>query len=257
MGGVAGRRGGGVSTPDERHYEAVFFDFAGTLFSDRDLRGVHLAQLRFVGDAIGVDLPDADLRAAYRAGMGVAYRAIASAPAYLHSDLFRTAFVAMAEQLGGSLDAGAADEALQRQYAATIDGARLRPDCLDTVARLRSEGLHVQIVSNIDDELMHPLAERLGLTGAVDAMTSSEEARSCKPDPAIYQYALGKAGTSADRVLFVGDSTAHDIEGPAAAGMRTAWLVADSKGGDSVPAPDFVIESLREVSAIAAGMRVA
>ena len=94
--------------------------------------------------------------------MGVAYRAVASAPSYLHSDLFRTAFVAMAEQLGGSLDAGAADEALQRQYAATIDGARLRPDCLETLERLRADGLYLQIVSNIDDELMHPLAERLG-----------------------------------------------------------------------------------------------
>jgi hypothetical protein len=82
-----------------REFAAVFFDFAGTLFSDRDLRDVHLAQLRFVGEAIGVQRSDAELRAAYRAGMGVAYRAIATAPAYLHSDLFRTAFVAMAEQL--------------------------------------------------------------------------------------------------------------------------------------------------------------
>ena len=119
--------------------------------------------------------------------MGVAYRAIASAPSYLHSDLFRTAFVAMAEHLGGSLDEAAAQEALQRQYAATIDGARLRPDCLETLARLRADGLHLQIVSNIDDELMHPLADRLGVGGAVDALTSSQEAGSCKPDPAIYR----------------------------------------------------------------------
>jgi HAD superfamily hydrolase (TIGR01509 family) len=238
-------------------YEAVFFDFAGTLFSDRDLRDVHLAQLHFVGSAIGVDLPDAELRAAYRVGMGVAYRAIASAPSYLHSDLFRTAFVSMAEHLGGSLDEAASQEALQRQYAATIDGARLRPDCLGTFARLRADGLHVQIVSNIDDELVHPLADRLGVSGAVDALTSSQEAGSCKPDPAIYAYALGKAGTSADRTLFVGDSTVHDVEGPAAAGMRTAWLVADSKGGDPDPAPDFVIERLGAVVDITAGVRVA
>ena len=95
-----------MSAPDQPdRLQAVFFDFAGTLFSDRDLRDVHLAQLRFVagGDRCR-SASDAELRAAYRAGMGVAYRAIASAPSYLHSDLFRTAFVAMAEQLGGSLD---------------------------------------------------------------------------------------------------------------------------------------------------------
>jgi HAD superfamily hydrolase (TIGR01509 family) len=233
-------------------YQAVFFDFAGTLFSDRDLRDVHLAQLHFVADAIGVQLPDPELRAAYRAGMGVAYRAVASAPSYLHSDLFRTAFVAMAEHLGGALEGPQADEALQRQYAATIDGARLRPDCLDTLARLRADGVHVQIVSNIDDELMHPLAERLGLNGMLDALTSSQEAASCKPDPAIYHYALGKSGTEPEHVLFVGDSAVHDIEGPADAGMSTAWLVADGKRGEHDPRPDFVIETLGEVWGITA-----
>jgi 5'-nucleotidase len=233
-------------------YEAVFFDFAGTLFSDRELRGVHLAQLRFVADAVGVQPADSELRGAYRAGMGVAYRSVASAPAYLHSDLFRVAFAAMAEQLGGSLDGRSADEALQRQYAATVEGARLRPDCLDTLARLRADGLHLQIVSNIDDELMHPLAERLGLRGAVDVLTSSEEAGSCKPDPAIYRYALGKAGLDPRQVLFVGDSTVHDIEGPAAAGMGTAWLVADGKGGEPNPRPDHIIERLGQVWEITA-----
>jgi putative hydrolase of the HAD superfamily len=240
-------------------YEAVFFDFAGTLFSDRDLRDVHLAQLRFVAEEIGVEPADSELRAAYRAGMGVAYQKVAAAPSYRHGDLFREAFVAMAAQLGGELDEAAAHEALARQYAATLAGTRLRPDCLETLAALRGDGLHVQIVSNIDDEQLHPLVERLGLAPVVDALTSSQEAGSCKPDPAIYRYALSKAGVAADHVLFVGDSPVHDIEGPAAAGMRTAWLVADGKssGGSPNPPPDFVIETLSQVCEITARVRVA
>ncbi len=246
-----------MSTPHVSRFDGVFFDFAGTLFSDRDLRDVHLAQLHFVADAVGVQRSDVELRSAYRAGMGIAYRSVASAPSYLHSDLFRRAFVAMAEQLGGALDDATANEALQRQYAATVSGARLRPDCLETLSRLRADGLHLQIVSNIDDELMHPLAERLGIAGAFDVLTSSEAAGACKPDPAIYAHALGKAGLEAAQVLFVGDSTVHDIEGPAAAGMGTAWLVADSKGGSPSTAPDFVIETLGEVCEITAKAGVA
>jgi putative hydrolase of the HAD superfamily len=246
-----------MSTAYRPGFQGVFFDFAGTLFSDRDLRDVHLAQLHFMADAVGVQRSDAELRAAYRAGMGVAYRSVASAPSYRHSDLFRTAFAAMAEQLGGALDDAAADEALQRQYAATISDARLRPDCLQTLTRLRADGLHLQIVSNIDDELMYPLADRLGIMGAFDVLTSSEEAGACKPAPAIYAHALGKAGLEAGQVLFVGDSTVHDIEGPAAAGMRTAWLVADGKGGAPSPGPDFVIETLGEVCEITATAGVA
>jgi ribonucleotide monophosphatase NagD (HAD superfamily) len=35
------------------------------------------------------------------------------------------------------------------------------------------------------------------------------------------------AGCSATDMVFVGDSLRHDVEGPAAMGMRTAWMVDD------------------------------
>ena len=52
---------------------AVFFDLAGTLFSDRALRDAHLDQLRFVAATIGVDATGQRLRAAYRRGMAESY----------------------------------------------------------------------------------------------------------------------------------------------------------------------------------------
>jgi putative hydrolase of the HAD superfamily len=226
---------------------AVFFDFAGTLFSARALRDVHLAQLRFVGETIGVTASDAGLRAAYREGMGVAYRSIATRPYYLHRELFGAAFVAMASSLGGQLEDEQAMRVVDRQYAATIECAELRSDCHDTLRKLRQRRLHVQIVSNIDDEQLDGLVERLGLVSAVDAWTSSEAAHSCKPDPAIYQCALQKAGCDPADVLFVGDSPAHDITPPAALGMATALLVADARPGAPDAGADFVIERLGQV----------
>jgi putative hydrolase of the HAD superfamily len=226
---------------------AVFFDFAGTLFSDRALRDVHLAQLRSVGDTIGVTAADPDLRASYREGMSVAYRSIATPPYYLHRELFGAAFVAMARSLGGDLDDEQAMRIVDRQYAATITGAELRADCLETLRELRTRGLHVQIVSNIDDEQLDGLVGRLGLEAALDAWTSSEAARSCKPDAVIYRYALQKAGCDPADVLFVGDSPAHDITPPAALGMATALLVADGRSGPSDTTADFVIERLGQV----------
>jgi putative hydrolase of the HAD superfamily len=227
---------------------AVFFDFAGTLFSDRALRDAHLAQLRSVGETVGVTASDAHLRASYRDGMGVAYRSIATRPYYLHRELFGAAFVAMASSLGGHLDDEQAMQVVDRQYAATIEGVVLRTDCLDTLAALRRRALHVQIVSNIDDEQLDGLIDRLDLTTAVDAWTSSESAGSCKPDAGIYRCALEKAGCEAGHVLFVGDTPAHDVDGPAALGMSTALLVADARPG-AAPATsaDFVIERLGQV----------
>lgn len=240
-------------------YKAVFFDFAGTLFSDRALRDVHLDQLKFVAEAAGVadarKLTDAELRAAYRRGMGVAFRTVASFPCYLHRDLFAEAFVQTAKALGGELDPEAAHEAVDRQHLATAVNAVLRPDCLVTLAALRAAGLHVGIVSNIDEALLSQMVARFELSTKLDAWTSSEQAGSCKPDPGIYRYALAKAGCDPSEVLFVGDSVSHDIEGPAAVGMRTAWLVADAKPGRGEAQPDFVIEALSEVSDIVSGER--
>jgi putative hydrolase of the HAD superfamily len=226
---------------------AVFFDFAGTLFSARDLRGAHLAQLRAVADIVGVQPSDHELRAAYREGMGVAHRAIANRPAYLHRELFASSFGAMADVLGGSLDAAACDALVDRQYAATLEAARLRPDCCDTLGALRARGLRTQIVSNIDDEQLDVLVERLGLHALLDAWTSSESARSCKPDARIYQVALAAAGCDASEVLFVGDTVEHDVAGPRAQGMSTALLVADGRPDGSDGAADFVIERLGQV----------
>lgn len=226
---------------------AVLFDFAGTLFDDRDLRDVHLHQLRFVAAAAGVDATDAQLRAAYRQGMGVGSREVATRPAYLHRALFGAAFSAMARALGGSIDAVTEQEAVDRQYRATIESARLRPDCISTLGALRTAGIHVQIVSNIDDEQMLPMIDRLGLDDVIDAATSSESAGSCKPDHAIYRLAMGKAGVEADHALFVGDSTAHDIIGPAAIGMRTAWLAPRPEADPGDARPDAIVRSLAEV----------
>jgi len=226
---------------------AVFFDFAGTLFSARSLRDVHLRQLHAVGDVVGIVVSDDDLRACYRRGMSEAYRSVAARPYYLHRELFGEAFGAMARALGGELSSAQVAEAVDRQYQATIDTAELRADCIATLRTLRVRGLRVQIVSNIDDEQIDGLLQRLGLEGEVDAWTSSERARSCKPDARIYQVALETAGCTPADVLFVGDSPDHDVAGPRAQGMATALLVADARPGAPDGSPDFVIERLGQV----------
>ena len=238
--------------------DAVFLDFAGTLFSDRDLRDAHLRQLQFVAREAGVSGSDQELRRAYRMGMGVAFRAMGNQPSYSHRALFTAAYLAMAEALGGRIDPQTAETAVDRQYAATLNAATLRPDCIATLLALRECGVHLQIVSNIDEEQLYGLVEELGLAGLLDEFTSSEAARSCKPDPGIYRFALAKAQCDPAAVLFVGDTLHHDIAGPAAMGMRTAWLTTDAKGASEDVRPDFVITALAELPALVrqAGGRV-
>jgi putative hydrolase of the HAD superfamily len=226
---------------------AVLFDFAGTLFDDRALRDVHLRQLQFVARAAGIEANDQELRSAYRQGMEVAYRAEAVQAFYSLRTLFGAAFAATAVALGGTIDEATADEAVDRQYRATMEEAVLRPDCLQTLATLQRSSIHVQIVSNIDDEQFEPMLERFDLFRVIDAWTSSEQAASCKPDPGIYRLAVAKAGVLAEQALFVGDSIRHDVEGPAELGLRTAWLAPGDGADPGSARPDAVITALAEV----------
>ena len=128
----------------------------------------------------------------------------------------------------------------------------LREDCLDTLRALRERGLYLSIVSNIDDDHLFPMVERSGLNEVLDHWTSSEEARSCKPDPRFFELAMQKAGHSADQVLFVGDSPEHDVAGAKGVGMTTALIVEDGgapplQTGRATTAPDHQIRSLSEL----------
>jgi FMN phosphatase YigB (HAD superfamily) len=94
------------------------------------------------------------------------------------------------------------------------------------------------------------MVRSLELEPHFDHWTSSEEAKSCKPDPGIFDLALSKCGLSANEVMFVGDSREHDVKGAHRAGMR-AVLISEEGGrspldiGDAEP--DHVIGALSEL----------
>ena len=216
--GAAGRGRGGM-TAARTELRAVFFDFADTLFSSRDLRDAHLAQLRVVADAVGVHPTDDELRAAYRQGMGVGYRAVATRPAYLHRELFARSYAATAEALGGALDAAACDALVDRQYAATIEAARLRPDCLDTLRALRARGCaHA-------DRLQHRRRAARRAGGATRARGRGRRVDQLRggsarasPMPASTRSRSRPRDATPVEVLFVGDTRRTRRRGTAYAG---------------------------------------
>jgi putative hydrolase of the HAD superfamily len=174
-------------------------------------------------------------------------------PFYLHRDLFHAAELDLLAELGANPREG--DDALLYlgQTEAALAAVQPREGAGETLAALRERGLHLGIVSNIDDDQFHPLFERIGLGPYFHAVTTSEEARSCKPHPGIYRHALGKTGgIRAEEVVFVGDSLDYDVAGAKALGMTTV-LIRESPsplaGGEQ---PDHVIEAIPELLQIVA-----
>ena len=239
-------------------FEAVFFDFGGTLFSYRRMDRPQVELLLRAVERLGVeaDVPSA-IRAYRRAGRN-SWKTYMQKSFYLHRDLFRDTFRGFAEGLSAEPTEDFLDWLHEEQRDMLLEHLELRDGCVETLTALHADGLHVGIVSNIDEDYLGPMLSRTGIEAWVHARTSSEEARSCKPDPRIFHHALEKSGTDPERTLFVGDSPEADVLGARRVGMPTVLIReegSEAPGSGAAPSaePDHVIEELPEILPIVRG----
>ncbi len=240
-----------METARRVRFAGVFFDFGGTLFSYQNLgRGFSL--IPRVVNRIGIDAEPHEFGEAYRRASEEAYQEVGGRSYYLHRDLWGETYRRFARALGVELREPDLEWWLAAQRDLVTESFELREDCISTLRALRELGVTLSVVSNIDDDYLDPMIERAGLSEILPSWTSSEEARSCKPDPQIYHYACEKAGCSAADVLFVGDSREHDIAGAESVGMTTALISEDGlpapgEGYREPGQPDHEIERLEEL----------
>ena len=237
-------------------FQALFFDLGGTLFSYSNVGRWTFDAVLGGAERLGITATKREIGSAYRTASHAANERYIDQPFYLHRDLFRDTFALFARELGRDAPEEIIDWFETSLRESLIDNMVLRDDCLATLRALRARGLYLSIVSNIDDDHLFPMVERSGLGDVLDHWTSSEEARSCKPDPGFFRLALEKAGRSADEVLFVGDSPEHDVRGAQGVGMATALIVEAGivpplQSGRTPTEPDHRIEALSELLALA------
>jgi putative hydrolase of the HAD superfamily len=185
--------------------DAVTLDAYGTLLRVVDPVSALDAALR----ARGIDRGPDEIRAAFEVEVG--YYAPRShegrdpaSLARLRDDCARV----FLRELGADGDDFGADYAAALRFE-PLDGVAA------AVARLRSLGLALAVVSNWDCAL----PEHLAAAGiVVDAVVTSAEAGAPKPAPRIFELALERLGVAPARALHVGDRPA-DEEGARAAGL--------------------------------------
>jgi putative hydrolase of the HAD superfamily len=211
---------GRVTAEDGKPLRAVLLDALGTLLELEPPAPRLRAELTARGVAVSAAEADAALRAeiAY-------YRA--------HHD--EAVDAAALDDLRDRCTAVLADALPERARgvddlrAALLASLRFRayPEVPRALATLRAAGLRLVVVSNWDVSLHDALAAA-GLTPLVDAAISSAEARSAKPDTAIFAQALALAGGPAPAAaVHVGDSAEYDVAGARAAGIAPILVARD------------------------------
>lgn len=229
-------------------HRAVFFDFGGTLFSYAQMRPQFDRMLEELARRHAITAPIEEIRRTYRRAAARRFAEFLPRPFYLHRDLFEAVHVDLLEALGADPGQSGGPGLYEGQSQVGLDAVQPREGAPETLVALRQRGLHLGIVSNIDDDQFRPLWDRIGLDPCFDAITTSEEARSCKPHPGIYRHALGKAGDPApERVVFVGDSRHYDVAGAKALGMTTVLITDPGGPVEDGEEPDYVIEAIPQL----------
>ena len=112
---------------------------------------------------------------------------------------------------------------------------------------LREAGHQLHVVTNGVREPQRRKIAALGLSDFIEELVTSDVARSYKPDPEIFHYALRSTGAQAGESWMIGDSVLRDVLGGQAVGMRTAWFRADDAlPPDAEATPELEFRDWRE-----------
>lgn len=148
---------------------------------------------------------------------------------------------------------GIEDESLVEKLYSTfssVSSYALFDDALATLRALQNDGYRLGLISNFEYWLEEMLVElEVGHLFDVSVISGIEGVE--KPDPAIYELALERAGVAPERAVHVGDSPAMDIAPASAVGMTAVLL--DRKGLYD-GARGLRIESLEDLPRIVANL---
>jgi len=120
----------------------------------------------------------------------------------------------------------AADTELPRRLWETfvrLENYRVYEDTIPALELLHRSGLTLAVISNWEDWLEQLMAS-LNIQHYFKFAVISGVCGLEKPDAAIFQHALERAGVAAHEAVHVGDSLQQDVQGAEAAGMRAILL---------------------------------
>lgn len=117
---------------------------------------------------------------------------------------------------------------------------------------LASFPLPICIVSNADRQDIAAALARHEIR--VAHVVTSEDVRSYKPAPKIFEVALRETGWRRERVIHVGDSLHSDVGGALVAGIRSGWVNRAHRIHDiGTQQPDYEFEDLHGLTALVRG----
>lgn len=138
------------------------------------------------------------------------------------SRMWSEMYALMLEEIGIDGDRHRMGRALY-DYFGHGDRWKTFADVVPAFERLKREGLLLGLISNWDSRLAK-ICFDMGLDKYLDSVVSSASVGLIKPDPHIFEIALGRLGVEPQRALHVGDHYYADVMGARSAGISPVMI---------------------------------
>jgi FMN phosphatase YigB (HAD superfamily) len=208
--------------------EAVAFDYRDTLAEFRWDDGLWRSGVEALVAAAGGDPARAG-----QVGEGLRRRFTRGDAGGAELD-YPGAVAAALSEAGVDASATAVRRGIEAEFRAWAPARHVHPDTPALLDRVRALGLRAAVAANTFDPpgLFRAELDGQGIGGRVDAVVLSCEVGVRKPHPRFYAAVLAALGAAPGAVMFVGDTFADDVRGPAEAGMQTClstWYRKDQE----------------------------
>lgn len=160
----------------------------------------------------------------------------------------------VSESGSADLEPSEAEELAAAYREAYLVARRPVTGAAELLAEVRGRGARIVAVTNNlvaeqEDKLRH-----LGMRQFFDELVISEAAGVSKPDPAIFDLALRRAGVRPHEAIMLGDSWRNDVMGSIGSGIPAAWLDRSGRGVPDASADVLVLTSLQPARDVASAL---
>jgi putative hydrolase of the HAD superfamily len=145
-------------------------------------------------------------------------------------------------------------KALDSLFTITQANWVLEEDALSTLKKLEKDGYRMGLISNAgDDQDVHQLVQRFGISPYFDFILTSAACSYRKPHPRIFELAIANWYFLPSETVMVGDNLDADIRGAKSAGLYAVWIsrrAGQSSEDQPRVQPDATVSSLSELPAL-------
>ena len=117
----------------------------------------------------------------------------------------------------------------KREFHAMAGEIRALPGAADLLRAVARRGALVVLATSSEEDDLDLLLDALDVADAITAVTSAGDVKEAKPEPEVFETALGKVGVATEGAVVVGD-TVWDVEAARRAGLDCVCVLTGGIG---------------------------